>query len=151
MCKTINELSRKCIICDKTIEGRSDKVFCDIKCKNNYHSEIRKLKNQVSFDTMEIMTKNWVILEGLMQEKNNKLIVKKIILEKLRFNFNYTTGVKNRHSHFEYQLFNFKYTFTKNNTVYIQKDKEPSDLKSSYLFKRWERKLEIKNIKLYNQ
>jgi hypothetical protein len=46
--------NRLCCVCDKPLYGRSDKVFCDIRCKNTYHAEIRKyLKNNSRFRVIE--------------------------------------------------------------------------------------------------
>jgi hypothetical protein len=44
------DLNRLCCVCDKPLYGRSDKVFCDVKCKNIYHAEIRNyLKKSATF------------------------------------------------------------------------------------------------------
>jgi hypothetical protein len=32
----------KCKICSKILVGRSDKLFCSLRCKNYYHTNLRK-------------------------------------------------------------------------------------------------------------
>lgn len=41
-------MERRCLNCNKhIIEGRSDKIYCSLKCKNEYHNKINKEKNRV--------------------------------------------------------------------------------------------------------
>lgn len=145
MCTSKTE--RTCIICERKLIGRSDKVFCDIKCKNKYHAEIRKTKNLLAKDTFEILCSNWYILTGLMQENKNKLLVNKTVLDKLGFRFNYVSEVKNKGHNLDYYLFNISYRRLKHQLVYVEKIKAPANAVSPYLFKRWERKIDLKNFK----
>ena len=143
MCATkSSEKIRTCVICERTLVGRSDKVFCDIQCKNKYHTELRKTKNRISNDTFEILTQNWVILQGLMQKGNSKMVVSKIVLERLNFNFTYATKAQRSGYSLDYFLFNFKYRFLKHNSIYIEKEKSLT-VENNYLFKRWERKIDL--------
>ncbi|MGV3631341.1 MAG: hypothetical protein ACO1O6_09045 [Bacteroidota bacterium] len=145
MCTTI-KAERTCIICEHKLIGRSDKVFCDIRCKNKYHAEIRKTKNRIAKDSFEILSSNWYILTGLMQENKDKLLLDKTILDKMGFRFNYVSEVKNKGHNVHYRLFNISYRPVKHNLVYIEKIKSAGNLISPYLFKRWERKIALKNL-----
>ena len=145
MC-TDKRTDRSCIICERKLIGRSDKVFCDIQCKNKYHAEIRKTKNRLAKDTFAILSSNWYILAGLMQEDKDKLLVNKMVLDKLGFRFNYVSEVKNKGHNVTFHLFNMSYRPVKNNMVYVEKIKSARDQISPYLFKRWERKIAVQKL-----
>ncbi len=94
MCQK-NDLShRQCVICNKQLIGRSDKRFCDIKCKNYYHSEVRKSLKTIASETMKVLAKNIIILEGIMGEEKNSCLIDRLALERLGFIFNYVTDVR---------------------------------------------------------
>lgn len=145
MCTTKSSKKRTCVICERILIGRSDKVFCDIQCKNNYHSKLRKTKNRISKDTFEILTQNWVILQGMMQEKNQKMVVSRLVLERLNFNFTYATKVEQSKHSLDFFVFDFKYRFLKHDSIFIEKEKTLRE-ENHYLFKRWERKIELLKI-----
>ena len=44
------------------MQGRSDKVFCSKKCKNDYHSRRRNQHQAYSQPIDRILHRNWVIL-----------------------------------------------------------------------------------------
>lgn len=81
----------KCKICKKEIIGRSDKIFCSIKCKNYYHVNLRKV---TAIAVKEIDTKlhrnRSILLEILGKHKTQKKI-SRIELEKRKFSFKYHT------------------------------------------------------------
>ena len=145
MC-TVKKTDRTCIICERKLIGRSDKVFCDISCKNKYHAEIRKTKNRLAKDTFDILSSNWYILTGLMQENKDKLLVNKMVLDKLGFRFNYVSEVRSKGQNIVYSLFNMSYRSVKNNLLYVEKIKPANHLISPYLFKRWERKIAFQKL-----
>lgn len=100
---------KKCKKCRKEIKfGRSDKIFCSIKCKNNYHKELRKKTNKVAMEIDEILHRNRSILYELMGDFNKQLTVKRIVLEKKKFRFKYHT-----HSHINKQnkIYYYVYDF----------------------------------------
>lgn len=92
MCQTINK-QRQCVICEKQLYGRSDKRFCTIKCKNFYHGEVRRSMKTVNAETMKILTKNAVILTGIMGKECDHFVIDKLSLERHGFRFNYVTDV----------------------------------------------------------
>lgn len=147
MCATkSNNSDRTCIICGEKLIGRSDKVFCNIKCNNQYHIVLRRTKNQIAKDTFDIITHNWYVLTGLLQKEKDKMIVEKMILHKLKFNFSFASKVENKNNEIDYFIFDLKYRIVKHNHVYIERCRVPHNEISIYLFKRWERRMQILNI-----
>ncbi len=128
-------LNRTCIICERQLFGRSDKVFCAIQCKNKYHSEVRKTTKTISAETLKIINKNWTILASLMTEKGEKVTIKKLTLQRLGFDFNTITNVILKNQYINFGIYNFNYYITKNEHVIIMKDKEQSEI-SPFIFKR---------------
>ena len=43
-------IPRLCVICDQPLKGRSDKRFCNIKCKNYYHLEVQRSMKIITDD-----------------------------------------------------------------------------------------------------
>lgn len=134
------QLDRGCLICKKQLFGRSDKIFCDIKCKNKYHSDVRKSTKNVQGETFKIINRNWAILAAFMSEKGNKVHVKKLALQEKKFDFNLVTNIQNKAGYINFGIFNYSYYVTKNDIVVITRDTKQSDI-SPYLFKRYEHEL----------
>jgi len=137
MCQTnLQPKNRTCIICEKQLYGRSDKVFCDIHCKNKYHSEIRKTTRTVSAETLKMLQQNWVILAGLMTDNCDRFILKKVTLERLGFKFDTISHVESRGLQLRYSVFEFSYYFGHQGNVVVTKDIQQESV-SPFLFKRW--------------
>jgi hypothetical protein len=140
MCQK-NEFShRQCVICNKQLFGRSDKRFCDIKCKNYYHSQVRQSVKTICSETIKILTKNAVILEGIMGEQKNTCLVDRLALERLGFRFGYVTDAAQKYGMIYYSIFGFNYRFIKQTRVEITIDKKRNNI-SPFIFKRWSREI----------
>lgn len=140
MCDHFNSPDRQCVICNRPLVGRSDKRFCDIQCKNRYHSEIRKSMKTIRSETLKILTKNYIILAGVMNEGRDACLIDKLALEKLGFHFNYVTEATSRQGIIHYGVFDLNYRFAHNKRVLITIDKERSAI-SPFLYKRWNREI----------
>ena len=79
-------------MCKKNIiVGRSDKIFCSLKCKNKYHKKLRNATLNVAQKIDLLLHRNRSILLEIMGKKQQKLKVKRFILEKKKFRFKYHT------------------------------------------------------------
>jgi len=136
MCQQQEVLLRQCVMCNGHLIGRSDKRFCDITCKNKYHSEVRRSMKTIQSETLKILTKNFVILSGVMGESNNAAIIDKLALEKLGFKFNYVSDAESKGGIIHFGLFHFTYRFIHNKRVLITIDRERKTI-SPFIFKRW--------------
>lgn len=137
MCTTSNHHHfRQCIVCEKQLLGRRDKVFCDIICKNHYHSEIRRTTRSIASETIRILRRNYVILEGFMTDKAQKFTINKIKLEQEGFKFQYVTHIQTNFGFTTFSIFNMDYFLGKNNQITVRRTKQSPEL-SPFLFKRW--------------
>lgn len=80
---------RKCKICKKPIEGRIDKVFCSVKCKNFYHVSLRHVTKKTAFGIDRHLHRNRSILLEIMGKKETKMKVSRLLLEEKKFHFKY--------------------------------------------------------------
>ncbi len=60
---------KTCQSCDKPIQGRADKKFCDDYCRNNYNNQLNSDSNNYVRNVINILRKNRRILEELIPEK----------------------------------------------------------------------------------
>jgi hypothetical protein len=85
------EKQKKCKICSKKLLGRKDKLFCSIKCKNYYHTNLRRVTKIASLKIDRILHRNRSILLEIMGKNSKQKKIDRIILEQKKFRFNYLT------------------------------------------------------------
>ncbi len=84
-------MANKCKICSNIIIGRSDKKFCSVKCKNYYHTNLRRVTNFAVTDINKILHRNRSIMLEIMGKHKVQKKVNRIDLENKKFNFKYHT------------------------------------------------------------
>jgi hypothetical protein len=73
-------LSKKnCLYCEEEFSGRSDKLFCDVECKNAFHREQKTDAKETFVRVNKILKKNRDILKDIVGNKQTE----KISMEKL--------------------------------------------------------------------
>ncbi|MGV6828213.1 MAG: hypothetical protein ACWA45_02300, partial [Flavobacteriales bacterium] len=82
---------KKCKICSKLVKGRSDKIFCSVRCKNYYHLNLRKETQKSTLEIDKILHRNHSILLELLGKKTKKKMIPRIRLENKKFHFTYHT------------------------------------------------------------
>ena len=80
-----------CKICSKLLVGRSDKLFCSVKCKNYYHVNLRKVTAIEVKEINTILHRNRSILLEIMGKRKVQIIVERMLLQKKKFQFKYHT------------------------------------------------------------
>lgn len=140
-----NKSNRLCCVCDKKLIGRSDKVFCDISCKNKYHSDVRKNAKNTITNNINILKKNYNIFCTLLGENCYQIEINKLKLKELKFDFSVITGIDKTNlgintQDFKLEVFEFKWYQTENETIVITRQKNHSQF-SPYMYKRWVRHL----------
>lgn len=58
---------KACPNCKKEFEGRRNKKFCSVSCKNQYHNEEYRNENIIVFDINKTLNKNRKILKDLFK------------------------------------------------------------------------------------
>lgn len=128
---------RSCVVCEKTIYGRSDKVFCSSNCKNRYHSTYRSEKKSAAFHIDSILTKNYQIIAGLMSPGTIQLKIAKLALDKAGFNSDYFTHLDQNGNKYIYQ---FRLSSEENEILVIE---APQNRKKHhpFIYERWMKKI----------
>ncbi len=83
----------KCKICKKEVVGRSDKIFCSIKCKNYYHINLRKVTAIAVEEIDKKLHRNRSILLEILGKHKTQKKIPRIELEKRKFSFKYHTHI----------------------------------------------------------
>ena len=71
--------------------GRTDKIFCSIKCKSSYHRQLRAATKKITIGIDKILHRNRSILLEVMGKHKTQNKIPITVLEKKKFNFNYVT------------------------------------------------------------
>ena len=79
-------------MCKTPLRGRSDKIFCSIYCKNEYHLKLRRATAKIVKETDKILHRNRSILLEILGKNKTQKKIDRLILEKKKFRFNYFTG-----------------------------------------------------------
>jgi len=82
---------KTCLLCEKTLRGRSDKKFCDDYCRAAYNNDIKSVTNNYIRNINNALGKNRRILEGLLINSEQMIKANKDKLLELAFQFKYIT------------------------------------------------------------
>ena len=118
---------RSCRMCQIPPVGRSDKVFCSIACKNEYHVKLRRATSGVVRETNKMLHRNRSILLELMGKNSRQKKVDRLLLEKKKFRFNYHTGsyLNTRGKTYHY-VYDFAWMEFSDQEILIMRKREPS-------------------------
>ena len=84
---------KRCPVCGNAITGRADKKFCSLNCKNKFHHPSATQKGDTVKTINRFLYQNFKIMESIFKgERKDKLMVPRIMLDKMGFHFNYCTG-----------------------------------------------------------
>lgn len=100
---------KNCLECHTSIQGRSDKKFCDDACRNSYHNRINQKQNSLTRKVHQTLKKNYRILVSIMAE-HKKSKTTKDQLTSLGYQFDFLTHIKaHRNGNFSYWVYNYGY------------------------------------------
>lgn len=118
---------RKCIMCKKQVQGRADKIFCDYRCKNLYHTKLRAVTFNEAKAIDEHLHRNRSILLELMGKHVHQVKIPRVKLEKKRFRFGYSTHFNvNTRGKTVYHVYDFSWvTFSDDEVLINRKRKKP--------------------------
>jgi len=116
-------MPRSCIICRKVLRGRSDKRFCSLDCKNNYHVRLRRNTRDAVLTVDRILHRNRSILLELVGRNKAKKI-SRLHLDHLKFNFDFYTGSHlNTREKMIYHVYDFSWAIFSDQEVLITRNK----------------------------
>jgi hypothetical protein len=118
-------------MCSKKVVGRSDKLFCSVKCKSTYHRKLRKKTKLITLTIDEILHRNRSILYEIIGDVAINKTVPRMVLEKKKFQFMYHTHIhKNKHGKTYFYVYDLAWMSFSDNKVLIIKTKFKSEIKS---------------------
>ena len=117
-------ITKTCLACNKPINGRIDKKFCDDSCRNNFNNRLYNYSIPVIRNINNILRKNRQILESLLSSVENKeLVIERNELAEKGFQFEYFTELFNSDRIAQYYYcYDYGYRFIDNETVMAVKD-----------------------------
>lgn len=60
---------RKCLYCEKSLNGRADKKFCNDYCRNAYNNQLKSANSPIVRNINNVLIKNRRILEAMLGEE----------------------------------------------------------------------------------
>ena len=117
--------TKKCLACDKSIKGRSDKKFCDDYCRNNYNNQLKATTGTQIRLINNTLAKNYRILEALLAgDKEIAKTTREQLLLK-GFSFKYLTHIyTTKSSKTYYYCYEYGYLPLDNDWFLIVRKKE---------------------------
>ena len=82
---------KRCPCCNTLISGRTDKIFCDDKCRNNFYYKV----NAEHKAFIRVVNKKLLLNRGILRAVNpsGRTSVLKSYLDAEGFDYNYYTGI----------------------------------------------------------
>ena len=84
-------MHRICKMCQNPVIGRSDKKFCSVHCKTEYHQKLRQVTAIEVRDINKILSRNRSILLELMGKNDVQKKISRLELDRKKFNYKYHT------------------------------------------------------------
>jgi len=123
--------TKKCKICKTRLRGRSDKLFCSLKCKSFYHRSLRSVTEDAAIPIVNILYRNRSILLEILGKNTFYKKVDRSRLDRKKFNFHYVTqyhlNSKNKMVNY---VFDYSWTIFSDQEVLIKRARPP---KNEYL------------------
>ena len=117
--------NKNCLLCNKTLKGRSDKKFCDDYCRAAYNNELKSASNNYIRNVNSTLGKNRRILGSLLPagEQTAKTNRDKLIQKGFLFKY-HTHTYTNKNGHTYFYCYEYGYLPLENNWYLLVKRKE---------------------------
>jgi len=126
-----------CPTCSGLVEGRKDKRFCTVKCKNEHHRNARiQLKSRYHAIQKRIR-RNFVVLEGIMGPTATGMNIHKDALFKFGFDISTCSGSKIISNENWSQLGDYQFKEDSSGIVTVERTNKLSVFMPGF-FERWE-------------
>lgn len=108
-CHKLIAMKRKCKICPNMFSGRSDKIFCSVKCKTFYHKKLIAVTLTAAEKIDKILHRNRSILLEILGKNGGYKKVSREMLDAKKFNWHYITSY---HLNSNNKIVNYVYDFS---------------------------------------
>ena len=117
-------MKKRCLQCETTYYGRTDKLFCSIACKNQYHNLLKK--EDIAFKIDQSLHQNRTLLRKLLADAEGHSTWDKPVLLRLGFNFDVFTGLfQEADGTVGYRIYDFTWTENDHGQIIIRRVEEP--------------------------
>ena len=117
-------ITKKCLACDKTLQGRADKKFCNDYCRNAYNNQLKSANTNVVRTINNALLKNRKLLENLLGTEEMTKATKEKLL-RLGFQFKYLTHTyANKKGNVYFFCYEYGYLPLENDWYLLVKRKE---------------------------
>lgn len=114
--------TRICKMCQKILVGRSDKIFCGVKCKSSYNIKLRQVTNKATFQIDNILHRNRSILLEICGKHKVQIKIKRDALNAKKFNYIYHTHIHiNKQGKTIYYVYDFSWMIFSDQEVLIKR------------------------------
>ena len=115
---------RACILCKKTVRGRTDKKYCSEFCRNNYHNHLRAAGTNLMRNINHALARNRRILHELFGDSPNIIKTSKEQLMVNGFQWRYFTHMEqNRRGANYFFCYDYGYRIIKEDNMMIVRAK----------------------------
>lgn len=83
-------VAKKCLACEKNLQGRADKKFCNDYCRNAYNNQLKSSNSTIVRNINNTLIKNRRILEAALGSEEMAKTTKEKLLQQ-GFSFKYLT------------------------------------------------------------
>ena len=119
---------RICKLCQNELRGRRDKMFCSLNCKNEYHFQLRRVTNIATLHVDKILHRNRSILLEIMGKNFSQKKIYRLLLDRKKFNFGYTTGFHiNKNGKTVHHVYDFSWLIFSDEEVLIKRKRTNKD------------------------
>ncbi|MEX2410091.1 MAG: hypothetical protein WD607_01755 [Candidatus Paceibacterota bacterium] len=117
---------RLCLNCKAPLEGRSDKKFCSLRCKNKYSNANRNKKDLIYKKVDDQLHKNHKVLERFYKLSNGIEFIDQRPLLMEGFNTSYFVGIQKSKTTGDtiYVIYNYGFIINNSHKILIIKDYE---------------------------
>ncbi|MFT4568902.1 MAG: hypothetical protein ACI9FN_003872 [Saprospiraceae bacterium] len=116
----------ECKLCKKEFTGRSDKMFCSIRCKSQYSYRLREATDLATNRIDKILHRNRSILLEIMGKVQVQKKVPRSILDTKKFKYSYHTHYHiNNQGKFVHYVYDFSWMIFSDQEVLIKRLKPP--------------------------
>ena len=117
-------INKKCLACDKPLQGRVDKKFCNDYCRNAYNNQLKISNSSVVRKINHILLKNRRIIEKVLGDEEMTKVTKEKLLHQ-GFQFKYLTHTyANKKGNTYFFCYEFGYLPLENDWFLLVKRKE---------------------------
>jgi hypothetical protein len=116
--------SQTCLCCARSINGRSDKKFCNANCRNEYHNKRSGKRNAYMRRVNAILNRNRKLLLSFLSRAKQTTTVERSVVLAAGFSFTYCTQVKLVRQNLQYYCYDVYYIIQDEINIVIYRAKQ---------------------------